>query len=39
MKRYINITELNEKISKIVKKQSELRTDIDKIVKEIEGDK
>ncbi len=33
----IDITELNKKISDIVKKQSELRTAIDKIVAEIEG--
>jgi type I restriction enzyme M protein len=34
-----NIKELNSKISEIVKRQSELRTAIDKIVNEIEGDK
>ncbi len=33
----IDIKELNKKISEIVKKQSELRTAIDKIVAEIEG--
>ena len=33
----INITELNEKISKIVVRQSELRTAIDNIVEEIES--
>jgi type I restriction enzyme M protein len=32
-----NIKDLNKKISEIVKKQSELRTAIDKIVEEIEG--
>ncbi len=32
-----NIKELNQKISEIVKRQSELRTEIDKIVEEIEG--
>jgi len=35
----INIDELNEKISQIVKKQKELRTAIDKIVAEIESKK
>lgn len=35
----INIKELNKKISEIVKKQSELRTAIDKIVNEMESDK
>jgi type I restriction enzyme M protein len=34
-----NIKELNKKISEIVKRQSELRTAIDKIVEEIEGGK
>ena len=34
-----DIKELNKKISEIVKKQQELRTAIDKIVEEIEGDK
>ena len=38
-KEITNIKELNKKISEIVKKQSELRTAIDKIVEEIEGDK
>jgi len=35
----IDITELNKKISEIVKRQSELRTEIDKIVAEIESKK
>ncbi|MCF7859647.1 MAG: type I restriction-modification system subunit M [Candidatus Cloacimonetes bacterium] len=35
----VNIVELNKEISKIVKKQSELRTAIDKIVADLEGDK
>ena len=35
----IDINELNKKISKIVKKQSELRTAIDEIVSEIESKK
>jgi len=35
----INIKELNKKIEGIVKKQSELRTAIDEIVADIEGDK
>jgi len=35
----INITELNKKILKIVVKQNELRSAIDKIVKDIEGTK
>ncbi len=34
-----NIKELNKRISEIVKKQNELRTEIDKIVKEIESEK
>lgn len=33
----IDITELNQKIAKIVKRQNELRTAIDKIVMELEG--
>lgn len=39
MREVIDITELNKKISEIVKRQSELRTSIDKIVIEIEGNK
>jgi len=35
----INIEDLNKKISEIVSKQNELRTSIDKIVKDIEGGK
>ena len=35
----INIKELNKEISEIVKRQNELRTAIDEIVNEIEGDK
>jgi type I restriction enzyme M protein len=34
----VDITELNKKISKIVREQSELRTAIDKIVVDIEGE-
>lgn len=33
----VNITELNAKIAKIVSRQNELRTEIDKIVDDIEG--
>ena len=33
----VNITELNEKIAKIVARQNELRTSIDQIVSDIEG--
>ena len=35
----VNITELNEKIAKIVARQNELRTSIDQIVADIEGNK
>ncbi len=35
----VDITELNNRISEIVKRQSELRTSIDKIVEEIEGNR
>ena len=35
----IDITELNAEISKIVALQSQLRTEIDQIVAEIEGEK
>jgi len=35
----INIKELNKEIENIVSKQSELRNSIDKIVKDIEGEK
>lgn len=34
----VNITELNQEIEQIVKKQQELRTAIDEIVKDIEGE-
>lgn len=33
----VNITELNAKIKKIVSRQNELRTEIDKIIEDIEG--
>lgn len=33
----VNITELNAKIAKIVSRQNELRTEIDKIIEDIEG--
>ncbi len=36
-KEAINILELNKEISRIVERQNELRTDIDKIIAEIEG--
>jgi len=39
MREITNIKELNKKISEIVKKQTQLRTAIDKIVEEIEGEK
>jgi type I restriction enzyme M protein len=35
----VDITELNTKIAKIVTRQNELRTAIDEIVKNIEGEK
>jgi type I restriction enzyme M protein len=35
----VDITELNEKIAKMVARQNELRTAIDEIVEEIEGGK
>ena len=35
----VDITELNAKIAKIVARQNELRTAIDEIVADIEGDK
>jgi len=35
----VNIKELNKEIKKIVSRQNELRTSIDKIVKDIEGEK
>jgi len=37
MREVVDITELNQRISEIVKRQSELRSSIDEIVKEIEG--